>query len=324
MNPEDIFAHFFGGGFGGHRQRPSGPRRGKDMVHPVNVGLEDVYRGKVVKLALQKHVICSKCDGKGGKDVTTCGPCKGQGVRTTLRQMGPMLQQSQSVCDNCNGTGEFIKDKCKNCNGKKVISDKKVLEVHIDKGMKNGQKIVFSGEGDQSPGVVPGDVIVVIQEKPHSFFARKGDDLFCKVQLDLLTALAGGEFCINHLDERVIRCPIKAGQVINPGDFKKIKGEGMPAYKRPFDKGYLYVEFEVIFPNANWTSLEKIKQLESILPARKLIDLKGINPEMINAVDLENCKDKPKPTSNGQGHAQDEDMEDEGHGGHSGVQCAQQ
>lgn len=47
--------------------------------------------------------------------------------------------------------GETIseKDKCKECKGKKVTQQTKVLEVHVDKGMKDNQKIPFRGEGDQ-------------------------------------------------------------------------------------------------------------------------------------------------------------------------------
>ena len=47
--------------------------------------------------------------------------------------------------------GESIsdKDKCKECRGKKVTNETKILEVHVDKGMKHEQKIPFRGEGDQ-------------------------------------------------------------------------------------------------------------------------------------------------------------------------------
>lgn len=44
------------------------------------------------------------------------------------------------------------KDRCKECRGKKVTQQTKILEVHIDKGMKDGQKIPFRGEGDQQVG----------------------------------------------------------------------------------------------------------------------------------------------------------------------------
>ena len=50
------------------------------------------------------------------------------------------------------------------------MRDRKILEVHIDKGMLDNQKIQFSGEGDQEPGLEPGDIIIVLEEKEHPVF----------------------------------------------------------------------------------------------------------------------------------------------------------
>lgn len=63
-SPMDIFDMFFGGG-GGRRQQ-QGARRGKDVVHQLKVSLEDMYNGSTRKLALQKNVICVKCEGQSG------------------------------------------------------------------------------------------------------------------------------------------------------------------------------------------------------------------------------------------------------------------
>ena len=52
----------------------------------------------------------------------------------------------------CINVGEIIseKDKCGFCKGEKVVQQKKVLEVHIEKGMQHGQKITFPGEADEA------------------------------------------------------------------------------------------------------------------------------------------------------------------------------
>ncbi|KAI0948456.1 hypothetical protein AcV7_009193 [Taiwanofungus camphoratus] len=223
MDPQDLFSQLFGGGgfFGGGQPRSQGPRKTRDLMHRVHVTLEDLYKGKLAKLSLTRNVICSKCGGKGGKDgaVQRCGACSGSGVRMTLRQMGPMIQQLQQPCDTCSGSGETVnqKDKCKQCNGKKVVSEKKFLEVHIDKGMKGGQTIKFLGESDQAPDVTPGDVVIVIEEKPHDRFKRQENDLFIEQEIDLLTALAGGKFAVKHLDDRALIVNIAPGEVIKHG-----------------------------------------------------------------------------------------------------------
>ena len=121
------------------RGRRAGPQKGKDVIHQLKVSLEDLYNGAVRKLALQKNAICTKCEGRGGKKgaVQTCGNCRGTGMQIRVQQLGPgMVQQIQSMCHECQGQGESIsaKDRCKNCQGRKVTRERKILEVHIDKG----------------------------------------------------------------------------------------------------------------------------------------------------------------------------------------------
>merc|ERR1719228_1846693 len=182
-NPMDIFDMFFGGGdpFGrGGRSR--GPRRTKNLVHQLSVSLEDMYNGTVRKLALQKNVICDSCDGIGGKPgcYVKCQSCRGSGMQVRIQQIAPgMMQQIQSMCQECHGEGESVDPKlrCKKCNGKKVIRERKILEVNVDKGMEDGQKIQFTEEGDQEPGLEPGDIIIVLDEKQHPVLKRNGMDL---------------------------------------------------------------------------------------------------------------------------------------------------
>ena len=91
------------------------------------------------------------------------------------------------------------KDKCKNCNGKKVVKEKKILEVQIDKGAPDQEKYVFHGEADEYPGIEAGDVIIVVQEQAHDTFKRKGADLLLEKEITLLEALTGVDFVLNHI-----------------------------------------------------------------------------------------------------------------------------
>lgn len=327
MDPQDLFSQLFGGGGGGFfggggRQRPQGPRKGKDLVHRIKVSLEDLYKGKTTKLALQKHVLCGKCNGKGGNKegaVKTCNGCQGQGIKIVLRQMGPMVQQLQQTCPDCNGEGEIInaKDRCKACHGKKVNNERKVLEVHIDKGMKDSQHVTFPGEADQAPNVIPGDVVIVIDEKEHDRFKRKGDDLYMEQNIDLLTALAGGSFMVEHLDDRHLQVNIIPGEIIKPDAVKVISEQGMPAY-RHHNHGQLIIKFNITFPET--LSPEAIQFLESALPARPELPKVPSNHH-VDEVVLEDADFSKAQRARGD-DAMDED-EEHGHQGH-GVSCQNQ
>ena len=83
-SPFDIFDMFFGGGGRGGRSKKE--NKGKDVIHQLSVSLEDMYNGTTRKLALQKNVICDKCEGKGGKTgaVQKCTTCKGSGTQVII------------------------------------------------------------------------------------------------------------------------------------------------------------------------------------------------------------------------------------------------
>ncbi|XP_036390707.1 dnaJ homolog subfamily A member 4-like [Megalops cyprinoides] len=267
-SPMDIFNMFFGGGGRVHRER-----RGKNVVHQLSVTLEEMYNGTTRKLGLQKNVICEKCDGYGGKKGTLekCSNCKGRGVQIKVQQIGPgMIQQIQSMCLDCQGQGERFnsKDRCNNCNGHKVERKKKILEVHIDKGMKDGQKIMFHGEGDQEPGLEPGDVVIVLDQKEHPVFQRQEDNLIMKMEIKLVEALCGFKKTICTLDNRMLVITSPPGQVVKHNAIKCVQNEGMPLYRDPYERGQLIIQFAVEFPEKGWLPEHMLPQLEALLPPR--------------------------------------------------------
>ena len=86
------------------------------------------------------------------------------------------------------------------------------------------------------PGMLPGDVVFVIQQREHDKFIRKGDDLLMSQKIKLVEALCGAHFSVKHLDDRVLVVKTQAGEIIRPGDVKTIDEEGMPMHKNPFVK----------------------------------------------------------------------------------------
>jgi DnaJ family protein A protein 2 len=176
---EDLFSMFFGGGGRGGGRRQAGPRKGPSVNHPIKVSLEDLYNGKTVKLAINRKVISG--------DVKECNKCGGQGVVMEIRQLGPgMITQMQRHCPLCGGLGSTAPTK----------SERKVLEVHVEKGMKHNQKVTFRGMADETPGVEAGDINFIIQEKEHELFKRKGADLLVTKDVSLNQALTGFTVCI--------------------------------------------------------------------------------------------------------------------------------
>merc|ERR1740129_2149593 len=327
MNPMDIFDMFFGGGGGdpfgrGGFGRQRGPRRTKNLVHQLSVSLEDMYNGTVRKLALQKNVICDGCEGIGGKPgaVQKCPNCRGTGMQVRIQQLGPgMMQQIQSMCGECHGEGERVDPKlrCKKCNGRKVNRERKILEVSVDKGMEDGQKVTFSGEGDQEPGLEPGDIIIVLDEKAHPVFKRNGQDLIMKMEISLTEALTGLKKTIKTLDERTLVIQTVRGEVVKTGDLKLVYSEGMPTYRNPFEKGRLIVQFSVKFPESIEPSMAE--ELAKVLPDSE----EPMIPDDHEEVDMHHFDPEADRAQQHGRNQYDEDDDDHHHGG-PGVSCATQ
>ncbi|XP_026031671.1 dnaJ homolog subfamily A member 1 [Astatotilapia calliptera] len=314
-SPMDIFNMFFGGG--GRMQRE---RKGKNVVHQLSVSLEEMYNGSTRKLGLQKNVICEKCEGYGGKKgaLEKCTNCKGRGVQVRVQQVGPgMIQQIQSMCPDCQGQGEKFnsKDRCKNCNGQKVERKKKILEVHIDKGMKDGQKITFHGEGDQEPGLEPGDVIIVLDQKDHPVFQRRDNNLIMRMDIKLVEALCGFRNTIQTLDNRTLVISSQPGEVIKHNDVKCVMNEGMPLYKEPYERGQLIIQFQVEFPEKNWLPEHLMFQLERLLPPRE---------DVMVTDDMEEVELSEADLQSQQKHYSGEAYEEDDDNPRGGVQCQTQ
>lgn len=330
-SPMDLFDMFFGGG----RQRERGPKKGKEIVYQMSVTLEELYNGATRKLAISRKVVCDKCQGKGTKspsiDPQRCSGCKGSGTKVRVQHVGPsIVQRIESKCGDCFGEGQVIaqKDRCKNCEGKKIAREKKIIEVHIDKGMEDGHKVTFTNEGDMEPGYeLPSDIVVVLDEKPHERFKRcQRNDLLTTLEINLSEALCGFTRAIKTLDDRTLILRTHPGEVIKHGSFKSIPSEGMPIYKNPFDKGSLLVQISVQFPDEIDPAVAE--KLEKLLPPKPTIDfpLTGENVEDATLLDFDPRDGRGGRARGGRSEAYQEDEDEGGYSGMPGgpVQCRPQ
>ncbi|GAB5367522.1 hypothetical protein AAMO2058_001237700 [Amorphochlora amoebiformis] len=222
-------------------QRGGREKKMPTLTHKLRVTLEDLYNGKTKRIALRRSRICDECMGKGTlkEDASvTCTTCRGRGQVMRMRQLGRgMIQQIPAACNACGGTGSGIPDadKCRRCRGEGTEQERKIISIHIEAGMDDGEKIVMKGEADQKPGF------------------RNGD----------LHALCGFAFPIRQLDNRTIWIKSREGVCYSPGSRIVLENEGMAKINDPkFGRGDMIVQFDVEFPKRiDAATREKIKEV---------------------------------------------------------------
>ena len=179
--------------------------------------------------------------------------------------------------------------------------------------MKDGQKITFHGEGDQEPGLEPGDIILALDQKDNAVFTQRGEDLFMCMDIQLTEALCGFQKPISTLDNRIIVITSHPGQIVTHGDLKCVLNEGMPIYHRPYEKGRLIIEFKVNFPENGFLSPDKLSLLEKLLPERKEVE-ETDEMDQVELVDFD-------PNQEQWHHYNREAYVDDEHHPRGGVQC---
>ncbi|MFQ5763099.1 MAG: molecular chaperone DnaJ, partial [Candidatus Bathyarchaeia archaeon] len=244
-----IFDMFFGNratGFGTYA-----PTRGRDIEYAMDIALEEAYTGLTTEIQLPRIERCDVCGGSGaslGSQRQTCSKCKGTG-HVQYRRVSGFSQFVQIVpCDSCHGEGSYIEKPCKECSGKGAVKRSRKLRVKIPAGVDTGHHLRLAGEGEANPdGGPPGDLYISIQVKPHKFFERSGDDLYCEMPITFPQATLGSEVEVLNLDGKA-KLKIPAGT--QSGTFLRLKGRGMPRRSRFGGKGDLYVKVQVKTPTS--------------------------------------------------------------------------
>jgi len=247
----DIFEHIFGMGKRKFNQSD-------DIQRVITIDLTDAYNGCDKKFKITRKITCNSCSGKGTVNegnIKICKGCRGTGMKVTIRQMGPMIQEMRSPCDECEGKGKSIEEKykCGQCKGLGYIDNTEIFTIPIKPGVHDGEMIMLDGKGDQLPGMKPGNICFIIKISPHSEYHRERDNLIYLKNISLYDALIGTSFTLKLLNDKHITLVTDSNQIIKPDDIRVIPGEGFPGQ---YKKGDLYIKFNVIFPE-KLTSAEK-------------------------------------------------------------------
>lgn len=126
-----------------------------------------------------------------------------------------------------------------NINGKQV-------RIHIPAGIENGQTIKLSGYGGKGVNGGPdGDLYITFSIINDPQFKRAGNDLYTIFNLDLYTAVLGGEITVDTLHGKI---KLKIPPETQNGTKTRVKGKGFPVYKKEGHFGDLYVTYQIQIP----------------------------------------------------------------------------
>ncbi|KAK6120261.1 hypothetical protein DH2020_045952 [Rehmannia glutinosa] len=287
MFGDDIFASFRNAAAGGDGGSGGVPRKAAPIERHLPCSLEDLYKGTTKKMKISREV----ADASGLEGIRC--------VESAMAHLAIAKSSGSSVTTfgahanhvNSNPSSQFSRGRGYSSRGSfrgfrvlwfgyprgkrftvyqitnaglswRPTTMEEILTIEIKPGWKKGTKITFPEKGNEQRGVIPSDLVFIIDEKPHSVFKRDGNDLIATQKISLVEALTGYTAQVTTLDGRNLTIPINS--IVSPTYEEVVKGEGMPIPKEPGRKGNLRIKFNVKFPS-RLTSEQKtgIKRLLS-------------------------------------------------------------
>jgi len=179
-----------------------------------------------------------------------------------------------AACPKCEGEGSTVSQPCKTCNGDGRVSETETVSVKVPAGVANGNYIPLRGLGDAGRrGGAPGDLIVLIEEKPHDVFERHADDLYLELPINFVTLALGGKIEAPLLGGGTHTFDVPAGT--QSGTALRARGKGLQGLRG--GKGDLLVRLMVWIPQklsgAEKKQLEELRRAEGHKPPAPLRSL---------------------------------------------------
>ncbi|MES2680499.1 MAG: DnaJ C-terminal domain-containing protein [Bacteroidota bacterium] len=139
----------------------------------------------------------------------------------------------------------------------------KNIRLTIPAGVENGQTIKISGHGSAGVNGGPnGDLYITFSISNNTKFRREGSNLYADAELDLYTALLGGEIMLDTFEGKV---KLKVNPETQPETKVKLKGKGFAVYRKDSEFGDLYYTYKIKLPsNLSEKEIELFKELSKI------------------------------------------------------------
>jgi len=260
---EDLFGTFFDleDLFGRGRGRRTRAERGADLRYELELSFAEAASGLDTKVKIPRAETCSSCHGSGSRNGTQLSNCPACGGRGQVRYSQGFFTVSRT-CPQCGGMGQVNRNPCPDCRGEGRVRREKVLGIKIPAGVDEGTRLRIGGEGEAGlHGGPPGDLYVVLKVRPHSYFERRGDDLFVRIPISITQAALGTEVVVPTLRGSQ---KVKIPEATQPGAVFRLRGQGMPVLNGR-GRGNLYVYVDVVIPAR--LSREQRHLLESLAPS---------------------------------------------------------
>ncbi len=227
MSMDDIFSQFgdvFGGGafesfFGGGRGTQRRQKKGSNLRIKLKLTLDEIAHGAEKKIKVNRLV---KADGVTFKTCSTCGG-SGQVRRTVNTMLGQMI--SSSACPNCGGNGQIIDHRPPGVDRSGLEPKEEVVSIKIPAGVGEGMQLSMSGKGNDAPGGgIPGDLLILIEEKEDDTLKRDGNNVVYDLYLNFVDAVLGTSVEVPTIDGKV-RIKIEPGT--QSGKILRLRGKGI-------------------------------------------------------------------------------------------------
>lgn len=261
----DLFDMFFGGTRGARRSHTrTQPRKGNSVTLEINLEFEEAAFGVEKEVSFERWEECPDCKGIGGKQKITCHHCHGRGeIRHTQTSFFGTVVTSRT-CAYCGGKGWTPEDTCKSCHGRGKVRRARKVKVKVPPGVDTGYRLRIAGEGEAGEnGGPPGDLYIYIKVKPHRFLERKGNDLYCTVELAYSQLVLGDEIEVPTL-YGTEKLHVPPGT--DPEALLRLRGKGI-VDPRSGVKGDQFIKLKLKIPKVlspeHRAILEQLKNIES-------------------------------------------------------------